>query len=296
LKVSGGTAGASGASGYSATPLSSAQFAALGEHACVSLRRQLRGVTAKRPSSRKGAVRSVRTVASTLAGLNMELDGKAPPRSEVAPFRRLLGGIQTAERGMNQLDHLTETGQWQRATLLVRSPSWRAIGNALKPSARAGGKRCGPARRIDAVLTAVAVRVSGGTSAASYYFARPLSVAEFAHGIERICVSARARLEELVAAKPASLPDAASKIDTLTSSFDGYLAELRGLTPPPSIAAPFRHVLANLQLEDRAMHDLDELGKTGQWQRAEQLLHSRRWQSMLDRFGPPVRPADIRCG
>ena len=288
--------GTSGATGYSATPLSTGQFAHLGEQACISLRRQLRGVTARKPRTRKAAARSVRRFASTLDRLNMELDGRVPPPSEVAPFRRLLGRIQTAGRAMNQLDRLTETGQWQRATLLVRSRSWQVIGRRLRPSAKAGNVRCGRARRTDAILTAMAMRVSGGTSAASYYFAKPLSFAQFAHGLEHFCVSARAQLEQIDAEKPTSLPEAAVKIDILTSSFDRLLMELRGLTPPASIAAAYRHVLGELQIEDRAMHNLDELGRTGQWRSAERLVRSRRWRNMVDRFGPPVKPADIQCG
>lgn len=50
-----------------------------------------------------------------------------------------------------------------------------------------------------------------------------------------------------------------------------------------------------MQIEDRAMHNLDELGRLGEWQRVERLIHSRAWQNMLKRFGPPVKPADIRC-
>jgi len=151
---------------------------------------------------------------------------------------------------MNQLDRLTETDQWQGATLLVRSHSWQVIGKRLGPSAKAGDIRCGRGRRPDAILTAMAMRVSGGTSAASYYFAKPLSFAQFAHGLEHFCASARAQLEQIDAEKPTSLPEAAEKIDILTSSFDRFLTGLRGLTTPPSIAAPYRHVLGELQIED----------------------------------------------
>jgi len=294
LKVSGG---ASGASGDSATPLSSAQFADLNEHACLSLRRQLRDVTDKKPRSRKQAARSVRTVASAVAGLNMELDGRVPPSSEVASFRRFLGRLQIAERAMNQLDRLTESGQWQRATLLVRSSSWpAAIGKPLKQSAKAGDTRCGRARPTRAILTAMAIRVSRGTSVASYYFEpRPLSVAQFVHAIEHICVSALAQLEQIASEKPASLPDAAEKVDRLTSLFDSFLTDLRALTPPQSFAAAFRHVLGNLQPVDSAMHNLDALGMLGEWRQAVHLVRSLRWQRMLNRLGPPVKPADIQC-
>lgn len=295
MRTFGGTSGAS-ASAYSATPLSSEQFAQLGEHACLSLSRQLRGVIGTKPRTRGEAAGAVRRVASTLAGLNMELDGQIPPAAEVARFRRLLGRIQTAERATHQLGRLTETGQWQRATVLVRSRSWRIAVKRVTPSTKARNTRCGPARGTDAILTAVAIRVSRGTSAASYYFAKPLSPAQFARGVEHICVSARAQLEQIVAQKPASLPDASAKIDTLTSSLDSSLTELHALTPPPAIAVPFRHVLGYLQMEDRAMHNLAELGDTGQWQSAERLVHSRRWHNMAYRFGPPPgTPADIQC-
>jgi hypothetical protein len=296
LKVSGG---ASGASGYSATPLSSAQFADLNEHACLSLRKQLGDVTDKNPRSRKYAARSVRAVASAVAGLNMELDGRVPPSSEVASFRRFLGRLQMAERAMNQLVRLTESGQWHRATLLVRSSSWpAAIGKHLEQSAKARDTRCGRARPTDAILTAMAIRVSRGTSVVSSYFARrPLSPAQFVHRIEHICVAARAQLEQIVAEKPASLEDAANKIDNLTSSLDNSLTELHALTPPRSIAVPFRHVLGYLQAGDRAMHNLAELGDTGQWRLAIRLVRSRQWHNMVYRFGPPpATPGAIQCG
>ena len=131
------------------------------------------------------------------------------------------------------------------------------------------------------------MRVSGGTSGASYYFAKPLTFAQFAHGLQHFCVSARAQLEQIEAEKPTSLPEAAEKIDILTSSFDRYLMELRGLTPPPSIAAPYRHALGFLQIEDRAMHSLDELGRTGQWRSAERLVLI----SPVAGHGQPIRPA-----
>ena len=250
-----------------------------------------------KPRTRREAARFVRRVALTLAGLNMQLDGRIPPSAEVARFRRLLGSIGAAERATHQLDRLTETGQWQRATLLVRSRSWQITVKRLRPWTEAGDTRCGRARRTDALLTAVAIRVSRGTSAASYYFAKPLSPAQFAHKVEHICVSARAQLEQIVAQKPTSLDDSRNKIDTLTSSLDNSLTDLRALTPPPSIAAPFRHVLGYLQVEDRAMHNLAELGDTGQWRRAESLVRSRQWHNMVYRFGPPPgTPADIQCG
>jgi len=44
------------------------------------------------------------------------------------------------------------------------------------------------------------------------------------------------------------------------------------------------------------MHNLDELGRTGQWRSAERFVRSRRWRDMVDRLGPPVKPADIQCG
>lgn len=285
-----------GTSEYSATPLSSEEFAHLSEHACTSLRQQLRAVVDKKPRTSAEAARSVRRYAAILEGLNLGLDGRIPPPSEVAPFRHLLANIQTAERAMHRLDRLAETGQWRGATLLVRSPSWRHIGKRLRPSAKVAHIRCGRARRTDAILTAVAMRVSDGTAAASYYFAKPLSPEQFARKAEGFCGSARAQLEQIVAQKPTSPEDAAEMVDRLTSSLDSFIMELRGLTPPPSFAGPMQHVLGNLQMEDRAMHNLDELGVLGEWRAAERLVRSRGWQNMLNRLGPPVKPADIRCG
>jgi hypothetical protein len=281
--------------GHAATPLSSEQFAQLNEHACLSLRRQLKAVTHRKPRTFKDAARSVRRTAAILAGLNFELDGQIPPPSEVPRFRQLLRTIQTADRALQQLDRLTGSGQWERATLLVRARSWRAL-RKLRQSATAETIRCGRARRTDAILNAVAIRASRGAAAASYYFAKPLSPAQFAGKLRHMCVSARAQLEDIVSRKPTSLEDASSVIDRLTSSLDEYVLELRGLTPPRSFAAPFRYVLANLQRERRAMHNLDELAATGQWRRAAALIRSPAWHAMLNRLGPPVKPADIRCG
>jgi hypothetical protein len=290
MKEFGGTS-----AGYAATPLSSEQFAQLNEHACVSLRRQLKAVDRRQPRTSTGAARSVHRTAAILAGLNMELDGRIPPASEVAPFRRLLGNIQSTGRAMRQLDRLTESGQWARATVLVRSRSWREM-RKLRQSVTAANIRCGGARSTDAILTAVGMRVSGGAAAASYYFSKPLSPAQFVGTLRHMCVSARARLEQIVSRKPTSLPDASNLIGSLTSSLDGFVQELHGVNPPRSVAAPFRYVLGNLRVEQREMHNLDELASTGQWQAAERLIQSREWRAMLNRLGPPVKPADIRCG
>lgn len=278
--------------GYSATPLSSAQFAQLNEQACVSLRQQLDAVTRRKPRNLAGAARSVHRTAAILAGLNMKLDGQIPPAAEVAPFRQLLARIQTAERAMQQLDRVTESGQWAHASVLVRSPSWREM---RKQSAPAASLRCGQARRTDAVLTAVALRVSRGAAAASSYFAKPLSRAQFVGTLQHMCVSARARLIEITSRQPTSLPDASNLIATLTASLDGYVQELHGVNPPPAFAAPFRIVLGYLRTEQHEMHNLNELASTGQWQRAERLVQSPAWHAMVNRFGPPVKPADIRC-
>ena len=182
MKELGGTS-----AGYAATPLSSEQFAQLNEHACISLRRQLKAVTRRKPRTFTGAARSVRRTAAILAGLNMELDGKIPPPSEVARFRQLLRNIQTADRAMQQLDRLTGSRQWGRATVLVRSRSWREMRN-LRQSATAENLRCGRARRTNAILTAVAMRASGGAAAASYYFAKPLSPAQFVGKLQHMCM------------------------------------------------------------------------------------------------------------
>jgi hypothetical protein len=289
MKEFGGTAGAA------PTPLSSQQFIQLNEHACISLRGQLKAVARRKPRTFKGAARSVHKTAAILAGLNMELDGQIPPPAEVAPFRRLLSEIQTADRAMQQLDRLTESGQWARAGVLVRSRSWREM-RKLEQSATAANTRCGRAHRTDAILTAVATRVSGGAAAASDYFARPLSPAQFAGTLRHMCVSARARLEQIVSRKPTSLPDASNIITMLTSSLDGFVLELRGVIPPSRYAVPFRYVLRDLRMEQRAMHNLDELASTGQWRRAENLIQSPGWQAMLKRLGPPVKPGDIHCG
>jgi hypothetical protein len=225
----------------------------------------------------------------------MELDGKIPPPSEVAPFKRLLRSIQTEGRALQQLDRLTGSGQWGRAAILVRARSWREM-RKLRQSATAEEIRCGGARSNNAILTAVARRASDGAAAASYYFAKPLSPAQFVGKLEHMCMSARAQLEDITSRKPTSLPDAASMISTLTVSLDGWLQQLRELTPPPSIAAPYRDVLGKLRRDQRAMHNLDELASSGQWQRAEALIRSPGWQAMLHQFGPLVKPADIRCG
>jgi hypothetical protein len=291
VKAFGGTTGTP-----TPTPLSSEQFAQLGEHACISLRRELKPVTESNPSTSKGAARSVHRTASILAGLNLELDGQIPPSAEVARFRNLLAVIQSADRAMQQLDRLTETGQWQRAVLLVRSPGWRQI--RTRPSASDAATRCGQTRRTDKILAAVAVRVSRGAAAASYYFAKPLSPAQYVSGLEHMCVSTRAFLEQIDATKPASLADVSNIITALTSALDSGVLEFRTLTPPPSIAAPARILLGKVYREQRDMHNLDELAGTGQWPQAQRLVRSREWRAMASAFGgPPVkRAADINCG
>jgi hypothetical protein len=293
MKAFGGT---SGASGYSATPLSRAQFARVGEHACVSLRQQLKAATRNKPGNLTAAARSVRRITSIVDRVRTELYGVIPPPTAGVTFRHLLGDMDTADRALHRLNGLTETGQWQRATLLVRSRGWQDIDKRLGPSTNLADIRCGRARSTSAILTAVSTRASAGTSAASYYFAKPLTAAQLARATERICVSARARLEQIVAQKPQSLTDAATTVEKLTSSLDSFVTQLRALTPPPSLAAPWQRLLGNLQIEDRALHNLDELGRLGEWSRALHLVRSRWWQHMAKRFGPPVRPSDIRCG
>jgi len=289
MKEFGGTS-----AGAVPTPLSSEQFAQLNEHACLSLRAQLRAVNRRQPRSFAAAARSVHRTQAILAGLNLELDGQIPPAAEVDPFKQLLRNIQTADRAMQQLDRLTESGQRTRATVLVRSRSWQEM-RKVRQSASAAKIRCGQGRSTDAILTAVATRATGGAGAASYYFAKPLSPAQFVGKLKQICVSARGRLEQILSRKPTSLPDAASAIGTLTLNLDSYVQELYGLTPPPSVAPAFRYVLGNVRGEQRAMHNLNELADTGQWQRAERLVQSPGWKAMANRFGPPVKPADINC-
>jgi hypothetical protein len=281
---------------YSATPLSSAQFAHLNENACVSLRQQLKAATHREPRTLADAARTVRSVASIIERLNMELDGRVPPPAAVAPFRRFLGEIQGAERAMHRLDRLTGTGQWQSATLLVRSRWWHDSVKQLGHSSKLNHVHCGPARRTGATLTAVRTMVSNGTSAATYYLAKPLSPAKFVGAVERICRSLRGRLQVTTAQKPTNATEAAGLVHAVTLLLDSYVAELRGLTPPPSVAPSFRRALTILRTEDRAVHFLDELERLGQWRSAARLVRSREWQNIGKRLGPPVNPADIQCG
>lgn len=196
---------------------------------------------------------------------------------------------------MQQLDRLTATGQRQRAILLVRSPGWRQI--RTRPSASAAATRCGRARPTDKLLTAVALRVSRGAAAATYWFAKPLSPAQDVSGLQHLCVSTRALLEQIDAAKPASLADVSNIITTLTSTLDSGVLEFRALTPPPAIAVPARILLRKVYREQRDMHNLDGLAQTGQWPQAGRLIRSREWRAMAGAFGPPVkRAADINCG
>jgi hypothetical protein len=276
-------------------PLSSEQFAQLNEHACISLRRELKPVTDWNPSTARGAAGSVHRTASALAGLNLELDGQIPPPAEVAPFRQLLAGIQSADRAMQQLDRLTSTGQRQRAILLVRSPGWRQI--RTRPSASDAATRCGRTRPTNKILTAVALRVSRGAAAASYYFAKPLSPARYVSGLVHLCVSTRALLAQIDSTKPENLADVSNIITTLTSALDAGVLEFRALTPPASIAVPARILLRKVYREQRDMHNLDELAQTGQWPQAGRLIRSREWRAMASALGPPVkRAADINCG
>jgi len=288
MKSLGGTPAASP---YSATPLSPAQFAQLGENACVSFRRQLEAATNRKPRTLAGAARSVSRIASLVDDLNMQLDARVPPPSEVASFRRFLGKIQGAERALHRLDRMTGTGQWRSATALVRSGWWHDSVKQLGPSTTLDRAHCGG----DATLTAVRRLVSDGASAASYYFARPLSPAQFVHALERTCESFRERLQDILAQKPTNPSEGAGLITSLTVLIDSDVKELRGLTPPSSVAASYRRMLNTLQTADRAVQSLNQLVRLGQWRRASRLVHSRWWQNIGSRLGPPVAPADIRC-
>jgi hypothetical protein len=288
MKSFGGTPAAAP---YTATPLSPAQFAQLGENACVSLRRQLKAATERKPRTLTGAARSVSRITSLVDGLNMQLDARVPPPSEVASFRRFLGKIQGAERALHRLDRMTATGQWQSATALVRSGWWHDSVKQLGPSTGLARARCSGGE----TLTAARRMVANGTSAAAYYFAKPLSRAQFVQALERTCESFRGRFEDLLAQKPTTPSEAAGLITSLTVLIDSDVKALRGLTPPSSVAASYRHMLNTLQTADRAVQSLNQLVRLGQWRRAARLVHSRWWQNIGKRLGPPVAPADIRC-
>jgi hypothetical protein len=278
---------------YSATPLTSAQFAQLNQNACTSALRQLKAATARKPKNFTHAAESVARISSTLNALNLNLDGRVPPPSEVASFKSFLGRLQVAVRAVNHLNRLTGAEQWRSAALLVRSLGWRDALKQLGSSARPGHLRCDGARSPAAILTAVAA----GTSAASSYFAKPLTRAQFIRTIERGCESVRGGLEAVTAERPANLEEAAQKVHALTVLLDGYLQRLRGLTPPPSVAVGFQRVLRLGERVDRAMHSLDQLGTLGEWRRAIRLVNSRWWTELGEQLGrTPDSAADIQCG
>ena len=140
MKASGGT---SGGLRYSATPLSPAQFARAGERICVSLRRQLQAVVAKKPKNLRQVTQYVHRLTSIFDRLRTGLYGLIPPPVAAVPFRRLLGKLDTADRALHRLDHLTETRQWRRVVLLVRSRWWKNVGKQLGPPTKPGEIRCG---------------------------------------------------------------------------------------------------------------------------------------------------------
>jgi hypothetical protein len=288
--------GTSGGSSYSVTALSPAQFARAGEHACLSLRRQLKPVVGKERRSLRARAQSIRLITATFDRLTADLYGVVAPASDAASFRRLLASLKAADLGLHRLDHFAGTGQWQSAAVFVRSTEWKDIGKQLGPPAKRVDLRCNGARRTSAVLRAVRARASSGTSAATQYSATPLTPAQFARLGERVCVYLRGRLGPVVAQKPESQTEAAQLIGRLTSIVDGVITQLNGVVPPPSAAAPFRRLLGNLEAADGGLHRLNELTETGQWQRAALLVRSEWWKELGQRLGPEVAPGDMRCG
>lgn len=286
----GGTSG-----NHGPTPLTQAQFVRLGTRMCVSLRQQLKAVTVARPSNLRQAARPVRRTISMFDGLLTTLYGLLPPPSADAPFRHLLGNLETADHALHRLDHLAETQQPQRAAVLVRSRWWQGVGRRLRSAAKPKAIPCGRVRHTAGVFIALRTRAFVGMSAASRYSARPLSIAQFAQVGERVCVSLRQQLEDVMRTQPRDATEAAEKIQRITSIVDGLTNELRGVVPPPAAAAPFRQVVSNIERADSALNNLNALTAMGQWRSAERLVRSAWFQNIGKALGPPVSPEDMRC-
>jgi hypothetical protein len=144
MEVSGGT---SGGSPRSAAPLSPAEFQRTGERICLSLRSQLRWLAAHKPTSLRQVTRFIARGTSVFDGLTAKVDRLVPPPAAAASIRRLRTNLGVADRALHHLDHLTETHQWRRAVLLVRSRWWKNIGKRFGPPTKLKNMDCGQGGR-----------------------------------------------------------------------------------------------------------------------------------------------------
>jgi hypothetical protein len=296
ILIAGGMKAFGGFTASSQAPsLTQAQFVRLGEGVCVSLRQQLKEVRAASPRNLRQAARPVRLVTWMFDGLVTKLGGLRLPPSADRPSRHLVATLEMADHALHRLDRLTETHQAQRATLLVRSGWWRNISERLRSSGKTKAVQCGRVRHTGGVLTAIRTRAFVGMSVASRYSAKPLSPAQFALVGQRVCVSVRQQLLDVTRDPPTTVLEATEKVQRITNIFDGLIAGLEGLVPPPAEAAPFRRLLGNLKAADAAMHNVNNLTALAEWKRAARLVRSTWWRNIGRGLGPPVSPEDLRC-
>jgi hypothetical protein len=151
---------------------------------------------------------------------------------------------------------------------------------------------------VGLILIAVGMTVFGGNSStAAYYQSRtPLTPAQFRRAGVRICLSARSLARAIKAnGKAHNLREARRDFREYTPRFDRLTAEIDGLVPPPSAAAPFRRMRRRLDAVTRDWDRLDHFAETGQWRRFVLFARST-FRKDIKRLGPPTKLRDIHCG
>jgi hypothetical protein len=124
-------------------PLSPAQFNRAGEHICVSLRSQLVWLAHHKPKNLRQVTSYMSRATSIFDRLTADVDGIVPPPAAAASFRHLRANLGVADRALHRLNHLTETHQWRRVVLLVRSRWWKNIGERFGPPTKVKDIHCG---------------------------------------------------------------------------------------------------------------------------------------------------------
>lgn len=110
-----------------------------------------------------------------------------------------------------------------------------------------------------------------------------------------MCVSVRQQVLDVTRDPPTTVLEAAEKVQRITDIFDGLIAELQGLIPPPAEAASFRRLVGNLKAAAAAIHNVNDLTVLAEWKRAARLVRSTWWRNIGGGLGPPVSPENLRC-
>jgi hypothetical protein len=125
--------GTSGAAYHAPKPLTPAQFHRAGVRICRFERPQVRWLLTHKPKNLREVTRFVARGTSIVDRVTTEVSGLIPPPSKAALVRRLSRLLGVADHALHRLNHLTETRQWGRAVLLIRSRWWKRIGTRLGP-------------------------------------------------------------------------------------------------------------------------------------------------------------------